>query len=160
MQRGFRVISDDVCAINAQGQIVPGIPHIKLWQDAADGLDVKTGELTRIRPEMEKYRVPLGDAFWTDAVDVRTIYVLSPLSSEIVICEVLTGRDKFSALRSNTYRLPNVVGMGLAKQHFEQLTALSQRVRVKRVCRTVSGFHLDQLLDVLVVDASAEGAGL
>jgi len=152
MQRGYRVISDDVCAINAKGQIIPGIPHIKLWQEAADNLQVQTAGLSRIRPELEKYRVPLGDLFCADPIDVRKIYVLSPNNSEEVVCETLKGQGKFLALRSNTYRPRFVDGLGMKSAHFQQVTTLSQQVTVKRLRRPMSGFQLDKLLDVLIAD--------
>lgn len=153
MQRGYRVISDDVCAINAKGQIIPGIPHIKLWQEAADNLKVQTAGLSRIRPELEKYRVPMGDSFCGDPIDVRRIYVLSPHNSGDIVCETLKGRDKFLALRGNTYRPRFVDGLGMRSAHFQQITTLSQQVTVKRLKRPSSGFQLDRLLDALIADA-------
>lgn len=157
MQRGFRVMSDDICAINQLGQIIPGMPHIKLWQEAADGLGMGTTGLDRVRPEMEKYGVPLHDAFCEDFVPIQTIYLLTTHNSAKITCETLSARDKFMALRFNTYRLPFVAGMGLSAVHFQQVTALSQRVAVKRITRPQSGFHLDRLLDTLIADATRPG---
>ncbi|MEP5152131.1 hypothetical protein [Planktotalea sp.] len=156
MQRGFRVISDDVCAIDAQGQIVPGIPYFKLWQDAASGLNIETTGLSRVHPQLEKYRVAMADAFCADPVDVRMIFVLARSGSQDFTCETLTGHAKFTALRANTYRLEHVEGMGLAERHFQQLHRLSQRITVKRIGRPVSGFHLDQLLDFLLTQARSK----
>lgn len=153
MHRGFRIISDDVCAVNGQGHIIPGIPHIKLWQEAADSLEVQTAGLSRIRPELEKYRVPMGDAFCAEPIPVQKIYVLSPHNSDDFTVETLKGRDKFLALRANTYRRMFVDGMGLKGAHFQQLTTLSQQITVKRIRRPKTGFRLDELLDLLIADA-------
>lgn len=160
MQRGFRVMSDDVCAIDAQGRIIPGIPHIKLWQEAADSLQVATDGLSRILPEHEKFRLPIGDAFCVDPVPVRTIYILSPYQSDNVTCETLTGSEKFKDLGLNTYRFAFVNGMGMREMHFQQLAVLLKTLTVKRVRRPISGFKLDQLLDVLIEDATRTEAAL
>lgn len=157
LRRGFQVISDDVCAINAQGQVIPGIPHIKLWQEAADALNVNTTGLSRIRGELEKFRVPLGNAFHADPVRVSTIYALSLHDSEDVVCAPLDGQAKFLALHGNTYRPTFVAKMGMNATHFQQVTALSRQVTVKRITRSRAGFNLDTLLDVLIADARGQG---
>lgn len=156
MQRGFRVMSDDVCAINDYSQIIPGIPHIKLWQNSADHLEIKTEGLSRIRPELEKYRIPMDDAFLAGPLSIKRVYVLSPAQTDTVTCETITGHKKLAALRANTYRLPFVKGMGLESLHFRQIAHLAQQVTVKLVRRPTEGFKLDQLLDVLIADATGQ----
>ena len=37
-KRGYSILADDVCAINADGEILPSFPQIKLWADAAKQL--------------------------------------------------------------------------------------------------------------------------
>ncbi|MCF2872353.1 hypothetical protein L0664_14860 [Octadecabacter sp. G9-8] len=156
MRRGYRVMSDDVCAIDDHGRLVPGVPHIKLWQEAANGLSVDTVGLSRVRPEMEKFRVPMEDAFCADNTPVKRIYVLAPHETDTVTCEALTGLDIFTALQTNTYRLPFIDGLGLSVDHFQKIAALSQRVVVKTVRRPMAGFKLDELLDVLIADATGD----
>lgn len=158
MQRGYRVMSDDICAINAAGQIVPGMPHIKLWQSAADALGVETRALDRVRPETDKYGLPLEGAFCEDHAPVTRIYLLTTHEADTIVCKRLSAHDKFSALRDNTYRLPFVEGLGLGAVHFQQLVTLSQTVTVTRVSRPAQGFHLDALLDSLIADATAQTA--
>lgn len=158
MQRGHRVMSDDICAIDADGRIVPGMPHIKLWQQAADGLGLSTDALDRVRPELQKFGLPLEDAFCEDHVPIKRIYVLSPHASDEIVCEHLTAHAKFQVLRKNTYRLPFVAGMGLNKLHFQQVEALSRQTTVMRIKRPEHGFDLERLLDVLIADATGRTA--
>lgn len=154
MQRGYRVMSDDVCAIDRHHRIVPGMPHIKLWQETADELGVNTTKLARVRPGFAKFGVPLDDAFCADLVPIRVIYALESHDSDEILCETLKAHPKFMTLRANTYRLPFVRGMDLGPLHFEQLTTLSHHVTVRRVRRPATGFQLDRLLDTLVADAT------
>ena len=158
MQRGHRVMSDDICAIDAEGRIVPGMPHIKLWQQAADGLGLSTAALDRVRPELQKFGLPLADAFCEDHVPIKRVYVLTPHASDEIICERLSAREQFKVLRENTYRLPFVTGMDLHRLHFQQIEALSRRTTVVRLMRPDRGFDLDRLLDALVADATAGAA--
>ncbi|MCF2872365.1 hypothetical protein L0664_14920 [Octadecabacter sp. G9-8] len=158
MQRGFRVISDDICGINDRGQIIPGGPSVKIWQDAADVLGIATDSLTRLRPHMEKFDVPLGGSFCDETVSVRTIYLLSEHQSGTISCDVLTGHDKFVALRDNTYQLPFMAGMDLGALHFKHVTALSQGIVVKHIKRPMDGFDLDHLIDTLIKDLNQQSA--
>ena len=160
MKRGYRVLSDDVCAIDAQGRVVPGMPHIKLWQEAAEHLQVNTDEFSRVRPEMEKFRMPMGDAFCADAISVKTIYVLTTDNCDKITAETISGREMFQALKNNTYRLGLIDGLGLGPLHFQQLAALSKQVQVRVLKRPNVGFELDRLLDFIVADVAAANGQL
>ena len=153
LQRGYRIMSDDICAIDMQSRIIPGMPHIKLWQDAADHLEMSTSHLDRVQPHVEKFGMPLGDAFCESFAPVKTIYLLEAHNTPDITLETLKTSQKFMALRNNTYRLPFVKGMNLAATHFQQLSSLSKAVTVKRVRRPKQGFQLDALLDALLEDA-------
>lgn len=154
MQRGYRVLSDDVCAINGAGQIVPGMPHIKLWQDAADALSLSTQGLEPLGLDAQKFGLPLGAAFCADPLPVTRVYLLDPHASADVRLERVQAAEKFRLLRDNTYRFPFVAAMGLSAVHFRQLTELSESVSVTRIHRPQDGFHLDAVLDALIADVT------
>jgi hypothetical protein len=62
-QKGASIVADDVCAImlNTEGRpvVVPGIPQLKLWQASADLLGLSTTHLKRVRPELDKFILPI-----------------------------------------------------------------------------------------------------
>ena len=159
LQRGYRIMSDDICAIDTQNRIVPGMPHIKLWQEAAEGLGIETHDLDRVRPEMEKFGLPLKSAFCDDRVAIKTIFLLSGHHSNDITIETLKTHEKFMALRDNTYRLPFVAGMNLSALHFQQLNMLAKDVTVKRIKRPIDGFQVGALLDVLLTDLHGQTQG-
>jgi len=55
MQRGWRLLADDLVAITADGHVLPGIPRIKLWHDAAKAFGLDPAALPPIRQGMHKY---------------------------------------------------------------------------------------------------------
>jgi hypothetical protein len=61
MQRGWRLLADDLVALSADGMVLPGIPRIKLWHDAAVAFDLDPGSLPPIRQGMHKYLL-MGEA--------------------------------------------------------------------------------------------------
>lgn len=55
MQRGWRLLADDLVAITPDGLVLPGIPRIKLWHDAAKAFGLDPAALAPIRQWMHKY---------------------------------------------------------------------------------------------------------
>jgi len=55
MQRGWRLLADDLVAITPDGLVLPGIPRIKLWHDAARAFALDPAALAPIRQGMHKY---------------------------------------------------------------------------------------------------------
>ena len=61
MQQGWRLLADDLVAITPDGQVLPGIPRIKLWHDAAEAFGLDPEALPPIRQGINKYLL-LGEA--------------------------------------------------------------------------------------------------
>ena len=154
-QRGYSVISDDVCAIgNMDGLplVLPAYPRLLLWPDAVGCL---VGKETNLRPALagqEKYQFPVDQKFASDAVPIRVVYVLNPTNSHSVTLTPLTGFDKIRTLTENTYRLQFLHGMNLGERHFRQIAEVAEHVSVARVDRPKGEFRLDELVDVLEAD--------
>ena len=61
MRQGWRLLADDLVAITPDGQVLPGIPRIKLWHDAVKAFGLDPNALPPIRQGMQKYLL-LGEA--------------------------------------------------------------------------------------------------
>lgn len=157
LQRGHRIVADDVCPLDAQGRAVPGIARIKLWQDTASQLEIETAGLERLRPRIAKFSMPLGDGFRTEPSLVRAIYVLTPWNNSGFAIEDISGIAKFQALRANTYRFRFLRGMEMGPRHFQQCQALAANVRIAQVFRPRLGFDVDGLADLILADLAAQG---
>ena len=55
MKQGWRLLADDLVAVTPEGQVLPGIPRIKLWYDAAKAFGLDATNLTPIREGINKY---------------------------------------------------------------------------------------------------------
>lgn len=152
MQRGHKIISDDVCPIDDQGRAVPGMPRIKLWQDSADKLNINTKDLKRVRPGLNKFNYPLGNAFCEELLPVRAIYILD--SHEVSDFKVVNieGMKRFLPLHNNTYRLAFLNGMHKKTQHLKQCSELAKHIHVRHLYRPKNAFLLDELGDCILAD--------
>ena len=155
LRRGHAVLADDVVPVDADGRALGGYPRIKLWQDAADRLEIATPALRPVRSGLQKFHVPVQAHLSGDALPVRWIYLLENHALPEIRVEPLAGLDRFEPLRQNTYRVNFLPGMGLAREHLLQCAALAGRVRLARVTRPRSGFALEELVDRLLADMAA-----
>lgn len=157
MRRGFDVLSDDVAPIDSTGCAIPGFPRIKLWQDAAEILGIETRGLTRIRPELEKYNVPLT-CQEGDPAKVAWIYALTKGPSADLGIERVTGAEKYKLLYDYSYRMEFIRGMNRQADHLRRCGELAPRIAMSRVVRPEAGYDVDRLIDRLIEDIQGVGA--
>ena len=157
MARGHRIVADDVCPIDADGFVIPGMPRLKLWQDSARQMEIETDGLARIRPELAKFNLPLGEAFRSEPAGVKAVYVLSPWNEDHFEIEEIDGLRRFQVLRNNTYRYRYMSGMGGAPEHLKQCAALAPRVAMARIQRPRADFRIDELCDAILADLERRG---
>ncbi len=152
LRRGYQILADDVVPINTDCAALPGIPRIKLWSDSAKQLQVDTAELRKVRPNMEKFNLPVVDGHFDAPVKVRWIYILSSENRADFKIDHIRGMKRFEPLRRNTYRLRYLDGMAMRHEHLQLCGTLAGKIRLARVTRPREGFELDALMDRLLAD--------
>lgn len=116
---GYSLVSDDLCVLNAQGQVQPGYPELKLWRDIVETLALPVADMQPVRAQLEKYSWPLQERFEADPVVLDAIYVLGTdnRAGEPTI-EAVQGMAKLNPLKAQIYRRHLVEPLGLTKAHF------------------------------------------
>lgn len=152
LQRGHRILADDVIPIEPSGMAIPGFPRIKLWQDVAEKMGIDTTQLSRIRPELQKFNLPLKENFCEIPTPVIRICVLSEHQSNSVEVTPITGIEKFRILQANTYRSRFMAGMSLQNSHLSQCSTLAQNISMIKVSRPMEGFQINLLADAIFND--------
>lgn len=155
MQRGHKLLADDVVPVNAQCQALPGFPRIKLWQDSADHLQIATDALAPIRPGLEKFNLPTMSDMAPHPLAIRWVYILSAHNEDTFSFEPIHGMARFQPLRNNTYRLRFLEGMQMQAEHLQLCARLSGQIRLVRITRPKTGFALDELAERILADAAA-----
>ena len=155
LRRGHHILADDVVPVDAGCRVLPGFPRIKLWEDAAEKLDIETDGLRRIRPHLHKYNYPIHDRHAGEPLPVRWVYVLGTHQDDETTFAPVAGFERFRPLRQNTYRVRYMDGMALRAQHMSLCGALAGRVHLARVTRPERGFDVDGLVDLILADIDA-----
>lgn len=157
IRRGHPILADDVVPVDDECRALAGFPRLKLWQDAADRLDIDTTDLRTIRPSVAKFNYPLGDAeFSSEALPVRRIYVLAPRhhGGQLGV-EPVQGMNRLTPLLRNTYRFRYLGGLGLQPEHLRGCARLAGRAGISILTRPAYGVEPSEVADLLLADLEA-----
>lgn len=153
-RKGYPVLADDVCAIQmgTPPAVLPGSPYLVLWADTLRRLGVDQPGLRLVRPELEKYILPLREGFANEAVELRAIYILSPVNSELSAPIPVKGLAKIEALTQNIYRRSFVEDMNIRAAQIRQITEVARGTPVRFINRPIGSFQLEELVSLLERD--------
>ncbi len=158
MREGWRLLADDLVAVTPDGLVLPGIPRIKLWEDAALAFRLDPGELPAICKGMKKYLV-LGEAIdrAEQATPLAALYLIQrrrdqePQPSETngdadadtvidaaakaeietdYIQPITSQKEATLLLCCEAYRLHFVRGLGMEGNNFLELARLQRAIPV------------------------------
>ncbi len=135
LQQGWRLLADDLVTISPDGLVLPGIPRIKLWQDAARAFGLDPDQLPPIRQGIHKYLL-MGEALRraSQPVPLRVLYLLQRRRQDAAATDPprisRIGSQKTAALRlrNQAYRPRFVRGLGQEGANFLALASLQQQV--------------------------------
>ncbi|WP_428249787.1 HPr kinase/phosphorylase [Ferrovibrio sp.] len=149
LRRGYHILADDITVLDMTAPggplVLPSFPRIKLWRDALEGMEIPFRDLERIRPELEKYHLPVTAGFRSTALPLRALYHLKTAKDRRHAGEErLRGAMSMEALVDAVYRRMSAFRMG---QRDAVMAALLRLM-------AVPGARLARLMDIGQVDAT------
>lgn len=150
MMRGHKLLADDICPLDANGQVSPGMARAKLWQETARLLGIETTNLSRICSANAKFNVPLGDAHCNEQQSVRAFYWLVPDDVKKVTIKEVTGGEKFSVLRNNVYRPEYLRPLGLEVEYMGRIADIATKTPLFQLVRPTGGFDIEAVLEAIL----------
>ncbi len=155
-QRGYSVLSDDVCVIILDEEnnpvVLPAFPQIKIWADSAKVLDHETENLRKVRPQLEKFALMLDEGFTTSRKPLYAVYALSSHNKEEFKLDPVENANKFRVLLNNTYRGRFMDGLKMRDSHFQLAIVAANKIKVSRATRPSAQFRLKEFVDLLEAD--------
>lgn len=135
MQQGWRLLADDLVAVTPQGMVLPGIPRIKLWHDAAKAFGLDPDTLPPIRHAMHKYLL-MGEAVQRapDAASLQALYLIHQRRNDASdpdagrITRIVSEKAAALRLRNQAFRPRFVRGLGQEGPNFMALARLQTSV--------------------------------
>jgi hypothetical protein len=140
-QRGYAVMTDDVCAITVAGGrpplVHPDGRQLKLWEQAIAKLNLAGSRGARVRQSLEKFYVEPGDTF-DNPLPLGAIYVLRearpPYAPGIATPKIV---DAALLLRRNAYRPLLVKRMGQKASYFHAATVIANTTGIFYLTRAL-----------------------
>lgn len=140
VKAGARLVADDLLRISIPEQgppgAYPGMPLLKLWRNALDGLGRSSAGLVRDYWRMDKFLVPFGDPAAETTLPLRCIYVLeADQDVKEELFDRLTGATAVTAIVANSHGLSSIDAVGKRFDHFRDCVHVARSVEVLRLKR-------------------------
>jgi hypothetical protein len=140
-QRGYPLVTDDVCTLSADG---PGAPlvhpdgrQLKLWAHAIERLDLAQQRGERVRKSLEKFYVEPREVF-TEPLVLGAVYALREARPpRLAGIEKPNVVDAALLLRRNAYRPLLVRRLGQRENYFHAATAIANTAGIFYLTRTL-----------------------
>lgn len=158
LQRGHKLVADDVTTIHMEGSGVcaePGFPRVKLWEDSAKRLGMGIENLDRIMGNVNKYSLFSRRQFVSESRPLSHVYILNAANEDKFKLKEIKGIEKFQVLKTNSYRLQYLFGLGLEQEHFKLCAQVAPHFKVKVLTRPNYPFRLKQLVKKVEKDLAA-----
>ena len=153
-QRGYPVLTDEICAIEAGAQktVKAGNPYLMVWADTLQAMGVNPGGMEPARPQLSKYIFPVVGVAESQAAELHAIYVLEPVNAELTGPHPVHGLKKVELLAQNVYRPRLVQEMNLHAEQFRKVIDVSRHARVTIIRRPRGSFDVRQIVDLVERD--------
>lgn len=150
VQRGYPLMTDDVCAVAMTAGGVPTVypdgRQLKLWAQSIDRLDLAARRGERVRDRLEKFYVEPAEAL-SEPLPLGAVYALRearpPHAAGIERPNVV---DAALILRRNAYRPAMVTRMGQRAHYFHAATTIANVAGIYHLTRSLD---FKQMPDVL-----------
>ena len=150
VERGHRLVADDVAAleVGARGvpEALPAFPGLRLWADAVEALDWRGRTGDPVREGLQKFWAPVGH-FRAERLRLRAVFALGAHNRNDFETEAVAPARAFELLAQSTCGPPLTHPPEVRLEHFRTLAAVARRARFERLTRPVGPCRPGQLAD-------------
>ncbi len=147
-RRSFRLLSDDVCAVEPAGdllRILPALAQFRLCADAFESLGSPAGG----RFDVDKFVVPMGDGYCPTPVPLTAIHILADHDRIAPEFRVLRGFERVERLLGNLYRPHFLKGQRTQGDLMRLAGRIAEKCTIATVTRRRDSKELSKLVDFL-----------
>lgn len=152
IKQGCSMVADDITVIQQVStgcmEVLPGIPHLNLCNDAAQSLGINQRDFSRNPLRRAKSVIPVTDSMSPEPKALQAIYFLKTSSHESLRLEPIVGMAaKFSVLQEWVY------GPLLPEEHariFPLFAALVEQVAFFQIERPVHQWTVPEITEVIL----------
>lgn len=163
MAEGLKVWADDICAVSfdeaGQAFALPGVPRVKLWEDALERFGYPKDPAARVNSGDEKYALPLARGRNVPRLPLGAIYLLDrETHPEPEIATAVAGAAALEIVLQQAYRPGFPAMMQKSQDHFRRASRLAGATPLFRVNRAWGVENLDTVASSLIAHLRASRA--
>ncbi len=131
-QQGHALVTDEVCALRFDGAaawVLPALPQLRLWPDAARALGIDPETLPRVHGRAQKRTLPASRGFPSQPLPLRRVYLLAEGEGAI---SALEPSQAFVELLCHSY-CRGLLRFSGARSHFLHCGQLVKGLGVRRL---------------------------
>ena len=136
-RRGYRVVADEICALDATG-VQTSFPRLALWPDAVEELGLWSDAVRQVRPNIRKFHVPLELSTSHAPLPVHAIYILTTTNRPDLALSRLRGVEKIQTLINYTFRRQFIPSVESGTGYMSRITAAAGAIPISRLVRSPS----------------------
>jgi hypothetical protein len=152
-RRGYRVLADDVCLIDAtqpdSAMVIPTAPWLKLWRSSLENLGRKADGLDRVFTDDDKYRLPLAPVLTPEPIRKLVFLESNAIASTKVAMEEVPRVQAIPLLMNLTHHSYLLEATGQQEENFLRCARVLSQARAYRLLRPWGLMHLESTVDVL-----------
>ncbi|PLR68725.1 aldolase [Bacillus sp. UMB0893] len=161
IQKGYKLISDDVIPVKLDDRnipvVIPAYPQQKLWKESLDQFGIDSMRLTPLFERETKFAIPAGDHFLNKEVPLGGVFELTKTAENNVIgINSITKLLAFKTLYVHTYRNFLLNDMCLLEWHFKFTANIIERTFVHQIIRPISRFTPNELVNQVLANIPKE----
>ena len=154
IEEGWKMLSDDLVALSPEFKILPGIPTLKLWEDAVLTFNLELEKLRAVRDGLNKYLyIPSSKQYSKKKLPIHSIFLLREESSKkfdncelFSINKIESDKRAVLILRNHSYRPRFIRGMGKEGTSFVKLIELQRKIPLKTLDLPIGINNLQKML--------------
>jgi hypothetical protein len=152
-QRGFRVIADDICLIDAAppgaAMVIPTAPWLKLWRNSLENLGRQAEGLDRVFSDDDKYRLPLTQVLQPEPICKVVFLGGNENSSTATVIEEVPRVEAVPLLMDLTHHSYLLEATGQREENFLRCGRVLSQARAYRLIRPWGLMHLESTVDAV-----------
>jgi hypothetical protein len=153
VQRGFRVIADDICLIDAtppgDAMVIPTAPWLKLWRNSLENLGRQAEGLDRVFSDDDKYRLPLAPVLQPEPICKVVFLEGTEGSANATVIEEVPRVEAVPLLMNLTHHSYVLEATGQREENFLRCGRVLSQARAYRLIRPWGLMHLKSTVDAV-----------
>jgi hypothetical protein len=154
LQKGYKLLSDDVIAVSFSDNhipfVTPSYPQQKLWQESLDAFGMDFNKYHPIIERETKFSIPVSKSYFNESVPLGGIFELDKTEDEEISLLRIVGLEQLKLLFAHTYRNFLIELLGLMEWHFTSSTRIVEHINIYQIHRPVSKFTAHDLVSVIL----------